>query len=148
MKLAALIFSIVLVQSAFAGYDTSSTRICADGKYKLTIKREGSFFGKNWITLEEDKFFGTKLINETYEQGWSPEGDTAVEKLAKKELPCSNDDFYQMLKSQNTNVIESYTSGTYCESKGERSRIYVQLKNANAILKFDVGTQCKTKEGF
>lgn len=149
MKTMALIISLLLMAStSFAGYDTSSTRICADGKYKLTIKREGSFFGKNWITLEEDKFFGSKLINETYDKDWSPEGETAVEKLAKKELPCSNDDFYQMLKSQNTNVIESYTSGTYCESKGERSRIYVQLKKTNLILKFDVETQCKSKEGF
>lgn len=148
MKIVALFSAIFLTQSAFAGYDTSSTRVCADGKYKLTIKREGSFFGKNWITLEEDKFFGQKIVSETYEQDWSPDGDTAVEKLVKKELPCSNDDFYQLLKSENSVAIESYTSGSTCESKGERSRVYVQLKKSNQIFKFDVETQCKTKEGF
>jgi hypothetical protein len=148
MKLLALVITLLLIQSAFAGYDTSSTRICADGKYKLTIKREGSFFGKNWITLEEDKFFGQKIISETYDQDWSPDGDTAVEKLVKKELPCSNSDFYQLLKSENSVTIESYTSGNTCLGKGERSRIYVQLKKTNAILKFDVETQCKSKEGL
>lgn len=148
MKIVALLTVVLLTRAAFAGYDTSSTRICADGKYKLTIKREGSFFGKNWITLEEDKFFGQKILNETYEQDWSPDGDTAVEKLVKKELPCSNDDFYQLLKSENSVAIESYTSGSTCESKGERSRVYVQMKKSNQIFKFDVEIQCKTKEGF
>ncbi|UXR66093.1 hypothetical protein EZJ49_07500 [Bdellovibrio bacteriovorus] len=133
------ILSLALILSsslAFAGGDNASTTKCEAGKYKLKIKRKGSFFGEDRIVLQH----GWSRLSEEYQQDWSPEGNTAIEKLALKELPCSSSDFYQFLESASTYVLQSYPGGSTCEDAGEIATTYVQLKSTGQILKF---TDCE-----
>lgn len=142
-----ILLSSLLALPVFAGYDASSDIKCDNGTYKLHLKRKGSFFGENSIKLSKSLF--NTVINEKYEQDWSPEGETVVEKLAKKELPCSNEHFYQFSESENSFILESYTQGSFCEDQGEVSTIYVQLKKENnKIVKFNKEKNCKQSYGM
>lgn len=135
-----ILLAIQLSSVAFAGWDKASTLKCRKPQLELTIKRAGSLFGRDWITLKKS---GVVILDESYEQDWQPNGESLVEKTAKKELPCSNNGFYQMLKSKNAISIQSYTNGTFCENKGERDTTYVQLLSSNEIIKFDNKNDCR-----
>ena len=147
------IFSLLLVtlfsQITFAGYDESSTTVCDNGTYKLKIKREGSFFGENRITLKKSGWFGQTLIDEKYVQDWSPTQEFPVEVLAKQEKPKSTERFYELNVSQNTAVVITYPGyGNLNDPKIESPTIYVQVKSVKGFLKFDVNTQCEKSGGF
>lgn len=138
----AILFTLILINSAFAGGDNASTKTCDNGIHKARIKREGSFFGKNQITVWESKLFGQTLVNEKYEQDWSPTGIYGVEQVAKKESPCSTSDFYLLLVSENTITVQAYAQN--CRN-GEKTTLYIQMRDSNKIIKFNEDTQCVTK---
>lgn len=148
-----ILFSLLAVtlfsQITFAGYDESSTTVCENQNYKLTIKREGSFFGKNQIVLKKSGWFGQTLIDESYEQDWSPTQQFEVEAFAKKEKPKSMSDFYTLNVSQNTAVVITYPGyANQNDPSKERATIYVQVKSVKDFLQFDMEKECVKKSGF
>ena len=125
----------LLSLNAFAGGDTASVTVCQNKDYYLKINRKGSFFGKNHFTLKENKFFGDVLVNEVYEQDWSPTGEYEAEQLAVKEN-SGKSDFYLLLLSENAVLVQ-----TYDVSRSGYVGTYIQLKNSNEIIKFK-GNEC------
>lgn len=142
-----ILLSLVLTLTAFtcfAGGETSVTYTCDNGTYAARIKVKGSFFGKNQMTVKESKVFGKTLVDEAYEQDWSPTGEFDVEALAKKELPCSNEGFYTLQVSESAVALMSFAR--YSECPKERDTYYIQLKNSKQVIKFDMPTQCTRKQ--
>ena len=125
----------LLSLNAFAGGDTASVTICQNKAYHLKINRKGSFMGKNHYKLKENKFFGDVLVNEGYEQDWSPSGEYEAEQVALKEYK-GNTDFYLLLFSENAILVQTYdvTGSGYVGT-------YIQLKHSNEIIKFK-GNEC------
>ena len=148
-----ILLSILLVtlfsQITFAGYDESSTTVCENENYKLKIKREGSFFGENRIILKKAGWFGQTLIDEEYEQDWSPTQEFPVEVLAKKEKPKSMSDFYMLNVSKHTATVITYPGyGNLNDPTNESPTVYLQVKSVKGFLKFDIKTQCEQSNGL
>lgn len=134
-------------ESEVQGIDNSSTMVCTEGDYTLTVSRRGSFFGRNRITLKKkvNVLKSQQILAEDYAQNWGPDGTSLAEKLAFKEMPCSTQGFNQVLESSNSIVVQVYSGNSTCNDKGERETHYVQLKKSNEILIF---RNCKHSRGF
>ena len=134
MKSTLILFLSLVSLNAFAGGDLATVTVCKNQLYNLKIKRKGSFLGKNHYKLKENKFFGETLVDEDYDQDWSPSGEYEAEQMARKEYK-GRLDFYLLLLSENAVLVQTYDSGSGYVGT------YVQLKNSNEIIKF-AGKEC------